>query len=756
MLFFASGISGLMYEVVWLRMLTRITGVTIHATATVLAAFMTGLALGSFVFGRFIDKREDGLRVYAFLEFLVACAALLVPFLFAASVSVFRYAYQVSGESLVATAVVRSVASFISLLIPTTIMGGTLPVITSCLVKRDSLFGKNMSLLYGLNTLGAVWGVLLSGFITLGELGEWATLYIGAAINGLVAVTAYFVYLNDRTFSPCNVSTAQGPDASATTISPYSDRVRTAVLIAFGISGFTALAYEVIWTRHLILFLQTSIYAFSVMLAVFLSGIALGSVSMNKMADKLTSPLAFFGALELALGILSVLNLYLFSPMDGPFAKDLLGYLWFRRISAAVIIVFPMAFAFGLAFPVAGLCYTKYVENTGASVGRIYGANTVGSIFGSLLAGFLLIPVLGSTRTVIVLACLNVALGLILLTLEPRRTFVQNLKVAPIVLVFIALSTGSFGHDPFLVKVERMIYGREKLNPGASIVLTNGNEIFFHKEGIQGTVTAFSLENQKGLWVNGVGMTSLCTETKLMAHLPLMFARNPKEFLVICFGMGTTVKSATVYPDLNITAVELVPETFDTFKYFHPGAEDVLTKENVHLVTNDGRNHLLLSQKRYDVITVDPAPPIWSAGTVNLYTQEFFQLCREHLTSDGVMCLWFPGGLPEDNRAVLRTFSEVFPETSVWKGPHDWGFYFIGTTKEIPWDKFEQNARNAFKQPAIVKDLTEYDNSCGQLNSLYRLRMTNKAEIADMRSRGVLITDDHPFTEFFLWRRLLK
>src|SRR5208283_4190922 len=302
----------------------------------------------------------------------------------------------------------------------------------------------------------------------------------------------------------------------------------------------------------------------------------------------------------------------LFSPMDGPFAKDPLGYLWFRRISAAVIIVFPMAFAFGLAFPVAGLCYTKYVENTGASVGRIYGANTVGSIFGSLLAGFLLSPVLGSTRTVIVLACLNVALGLILLTLEPRRTFVQNLKVAPIVLVFIALSTGSFGHDPFLVKVERMIYGREKLNPGASIVLTNGNEIFFHKEGIQGTVTAFSLENQKGLWVNGVGMTSLCTETKLMAHLPLMFARNPKEFLVICFGMGTTVKSATVYPDLNITAVELVPETFDTFKYFHPGAEDVLTKENVHLVTNDGRNHLLLSQKRYDVITVDPAPPIWS------------------------------------------------------------------------------------------------------------------------------------------------
>jgi spermidine synthase len=751
MLFFASGISGLMYEVVWLRMLTRITGVTIYATATVLAAFMSGLALGSFFLGRFIDKREDALRVYAVLEFLVACAALLVPFLFTVSVHLFRYVYDISGENMLTTAVVRAIASFVSLLLPTTIMGGTLPVLTSCLVKRDNLFGRNMSVLYGLNTLGAVCGVLLSGFVTIGELGEWATLYIGAAINVVVAMLAYFVYLRDRK-SAAVMPVTRSRDTSAITISPYGDRVRSVVLVAFAVSGFTALAYEVIWTRQLILFLETSIYAFSGMLAIFLAGIALGSVSMNKVADRLSRPLAFFGALELAVGILSVLNLFLFLPLDGPSAKGLLG--WFRPIFAALIIVFPMTFVFGLAFPVAGLCYAKHVENAGASVGRLYGANTVGSILGSLFAGFLLVPALGSTKTVVLLACLNVALGMVLFALEPGRTFVQNFKLAPVVLVFVALTTVSFGRDPFLATIERRIYGMEKHDFGATGVPKKPTEIYFHKEGLQGTVTAFSVNNRKHLWVNGIGMTYLCTETKLMAHLPLMFARDPKEFLVICFGMGTTVKSAALYPNLSITAVELVPETFDTFKFYHPGEEEVLKRKNVNLVANDGRNHLLLSKKKYDVITVDPAPPIWSAGTVNLYTREFFQLCRENLTPDGVMCLWFPGGLPEDGQAILRTFSEVFPESSVWKGPRNWGFYCIGTIRETPWDEFEKNARNAFLQPAMVRDLTEYDNSCDQLHKFYGLHVMNKAQIHSARAAGALITDDNPFTEFFLWRRL--
>src|SRR5271157_1821172 len=544
MLFLVSGISGLIYEVVWLRMLTRITGVTIYATATVLAAFMSGLAMGSFLFGRFVDRREDALRIYAVLELLVACSALLVPLLFATCVPMYRYAYEISGESMVTGTVIRGITSFLSLLVPTTIMGGTLPVLTSCLVKRDNVFGRNFSILYGLNTLGAVCGVVMSGFVTIGELGEWNTIYIGVAINLLVAVMAYTVYVKDSKSTPDPAASAGISAASAASISPYSDQVRSVVLIAFAASGFTALAYEVLWTRQLILFLETSIYAFSGMLAIFLTGIAVGSVAMNRMVDRLTNPLTFFGVLELVVGFLSILNLYLFLPFDSALARTWLG--GFRPVLAAVVIVFPMTFVFGMIFPVAGRCYAKNVERTGASVGWLYGSNTVGSIFGSLCAGFVLVPVVGSTKTVIVLACINVALGLILLGLAAGRTKVQKLVLVSMVLVFGAIAMGSFGRDPFLATIERRIYGNKKTDGTASIAPTPGTEIYLHKEGLEGTVTAFSQKHFKHLWINGVGMTFLCTETKLMAHLPLMFAKDPKELLIICFGMGTTVKSAAL------------------------------------------------------------------------------------------------------------------------------------------------------------------------------------------------------------------
>ncbi|HTY21815.1 MAG TPA: fused MFS/spermidine synthase [Desulfomonilaceae bacterium] len=749
-LFFASGISGLMYEVVWLRMLTRITGVTIYATATVLAAFMSGLALGSFLLGRFIDGRKDALRVYAVLEFLVAWSALLVPVLFSASVPLYRYAFQVSGESVVVGTLIRGITSFVALLVPTTLMGGTLPVLTSCLVKRDGVFGKNFSILYGLNTFGAVLGVLTSGFVTIGELGEWMTIYIGMAINVLVSGIAYLTYINDRSSVPEGVVSQEASLPSTHKISPYSDKVRIAVLIAFSISGFTALAYEVLWTRQLILFLATSIYAFSGMLAIFLTGIALGSLSMNKMADRLASPLAFFGILELVVGVLSVANLYLFLPFDSAAAQVWLG--WSRRTIAAFSIVFPMTFVFGMIFPIAGRCYAKSIGSTGSSVGWLYGANTVGSILGSLVAGFVLVPFVGSTKTIILLACANVALGLILLGLGPARAAVRKMVPAAIVLVFALMLAGSFGRDPFLATIEARVHRFHKVQSAAGTDLSPETEIHFNKECREGTVTAYSWKYNKGLWINGVGMTHLCTETKLMAHLPLMFAKDPTELLVICFGMGTTVKSAALYPELKITAVDLVPETFYCFQYFHPNDQQVLKQRNIHLIANDGRNHLLLSSRKYDVITVDPAPPIWSVGTVNLYSREFFQLCKDSLTPNGVMCLWFPGGMPADNFAILRTFAEVFDQISVWHGPHNWGYYFIGTLKNVSSGEFKQNVERIFNNPVMAKDLVEYDRSCATPDKLYQLRIDN-AVVERFRYQGTLITDDHPFTEFFLWRR---
>jgi spermidine synthase len=517
-------------------------------------------------------------------------------------------------------------------------------------------------------------------------------------------------------------------------VSPYPDRVRKIVLIVILISGFTSLAYEVIWTRQLILFLATSIYAFSGMLAVFLTGIAAGSIFMNKFVDKLKAPIVVFGVLELIVGIISIFNLYLIRPLD-------VGLV--SRLSAPLVLVFPLTFIFGAIFPVASLCYVKSTNETGSSVGTLYSFNTIGNIMGSLLTGFLLIALIGSSNTIILLAFVNIALGLILLWSEPHRSIGFRSKYLLTVPIAILLSLGFRGKDPFLDVIEKRI----KMG-------TKNYSIFLNKETVEGTVTSFIQDSYKGLLINGVSMTFLCIETKLMAHLPIALAEKPKNILVICFGMGNTVKSACVYDDLKITSVELVPEVYKCFKYYHDDAEEILRRENLNLVVEDGRNFLLLSEDKYDVITIDPSPPIHSAGAVNLYTKEFLSICRRKLTPEGIICLWVPRTIDAETIHILKTFHLVFPEMSLWTGPHRWGLYMIGTLKETSIDNLK--LQNAFRNPKLLKDLKEhYDFDKSDTMSVGLL--TNKTKnIEKITKRAKIITDNFPYTEFPLWRNLFR
>jgi spermidine synthase len=757
-IFFGSGISGLIYEIVWLRMLARIMGVTIYATSTVVAAFMAGLALGSFLFGRFIDRRQDPLRIYAALEFMIGATALLVPIIFTLSFPVYKYIYVISGENQILITVLRTLVCFLTLLLPTTIMGGTLPILTRWLVRRGILFGKSFSLLYGINTLGAACGTIVSGFVTLEILGENRTILLGVLINFVVAIMAYAINKKDTQVEEPDDFTYE--DEKERKISPYSDTVRRVVLAAFVISGFTSLAYEVIWTRQLILFLQTSIYAFSAMLVIFLLGIALGSILMRNMVDRFIRPLVIFGICELLIGVLSITNLYLFPLFDSLLWPQLiLGRLWDyvgMAVMATIVIVFPLTFLFGMIFPTASVCYAKDNSRTGASVGWLYSANTIGSIFGALLAGFLLIPTWGSTHAVVLLALVNVALGLLLIWMQtsyPLRIKLYYLTVLPILFLMIFQIKGQ---DPFLSTIELRIK-KTCENISRARKEKSAYDIFFNKEGLEGTVTAFSINNVKRLWLNGIGMTSLCTETKLMAHLPIMYSKkSPKEMLIICFGMGTVLKSAILYHHMNITTVELVPEEYRIYAYYHQHGAEILKMKNIHAIVNDGRNYILMSQKKYDIITVDPAPPIYSSGTVNLYSREFLELCKRRLTPEGVMCLWFPGGREDEVKSILRTFHSVFPNTTVYCGPHHWGFYFIGSMKEISEKDFRDNVEQAFANPTILKDLREYDGSCTTPQQLYQMFLWKNDAIGKFTKNGVLITDNSPYTEFFLWRYLLN
>ena len=738
-LFFVSGISGLIYEIVWLRILSRVIGVTTYATAVTLAAFMLGLALGSVIFGKLADKRNNQLLLYSILQGAIAITAAFTPALFRVSIELYQTVHTIGGDNAVVLLLARILASFILLLIPATLMGGTLPLLTSYLVTKEGKFGQNFSLLYGLNTFGAVAGVLLAGFVTIGFWGEQKTINIGVVLNLAVGVAGYLLYRKTGLELLSKKDKKPEMQRADLQISPYSDKIRAIVLITIGVSGFTALSYEVIWSRQLILFLLTSTYAFSAMLAVFLTGIAVGSIVMNKYVDKLKKPLVVFGLLEMLIGIISIANLYFFQP---------LAYSTFTKLIAPIILVFPLTFLFGAIFPVASLCYAKSTSKSGSSTGTLYCFNTIGNVAGSLITGFLFFGLLGSSKTVILLGFINLAVGLTLVIAQDGKIRISQRRYILVLALAVLLFMGLDKRDPFLDTIKNDI---QKQLASECVFPCN-------KEFAEATVTAVITKdsNRKFMFINGVGQTVNCTETKLIAHLPILLSENPKDMLVICFGIGTTLRSASIYKELNTTVVELVPAEFECFKYFYDNAEEIQKQKNVRFVADDGRNFLLSSQDKYDIICVDPSPPIYSAGTVNLYSQEFLKLCRERLRQDGIMCLWFPSGealLKEDTHSLIKTFHSVFPEMSIWLSPHGWGIYLIG--KMRPGDIDVNKIEKAFTNSKFLEDVTELDGICDTPQKLLAMRANIPPNaMEEILKNASLITDDYPFTEFPLWRYL--
>lgn len=743
LLFFLSGISGLIYQTVWLRILIRTLGVTVYATSTILAAFMAGLALGSYFFGKYADRTKRLLRLYAILELGIGISAIVTLFVFGQLVPVFRFIFDLTGGNYTAMTLVRVIILFICLLIPTFLMGGTLPVLSAHTRRYRTAFAIRVGHLYGLNTLGAMLGVFGSGLFFIGSIGELKTILIGVVINLGVALIAFSLDAGSEklkpTVSPTQTKpTEKGP--KSVIISPYVSSIRKIVIIAYFLNGFVALAYEVVWTRMFQLHLGTSIYAFSMMLGVYLSGIALGSIWGGKYVNKIEDPLRLFAFLQVFIAFYSILGLYLFTVFKPVSTQIAL----FNILLVPLVLVLPITVALGLIFPAVSRSYVAEERVVGAGVGRLYAMNTFGCILGSLVCGFVLIYILGTKGTILFLAGVNAVIGIWLMLIHLPRIKKRRFLVPAYGLLTVTIALALFSPDPFFSVLKREIHKK----------LGDDMEIYYHKESVTATTTAFGSKTKpltKYLWINGVGMTFLCTETKLMAHLPILLSQDPKDVLVVCFGMGTTLRSARVHQNLQVDVVELIPETYECYRFFHQDGPKVLADPRVRYFVDDGRNFLLMRDKKYDVITMDPSPPLWSAGTVNLYSQEFLKLCRSRLKSFGIMCLWVPPHALTEVLMIMRTFQSVFPHTSVWKGIRYPGFYLIGTTNplSISTERFDE----AFQNKDFLVDLWEWDRSVPNADSLMNLLLLNESQLSQF-VRGVpIITDDHPYTEFPLWRQ---
>jgi len=732
-LFFLSGISGLVYETVWLRMLTRVLGSTVFATSVTLSAFMAGLALGSLLLGRAARNSRNLLQYYARLEVGVGLAALAMFAAVPALVPVYGWIYRLASGSRAALTAAQAASMFILLLVPTFLMGGTLPVLAAFTRAGKGTLARRAGLLYGFNTLGAVAGVLLSGLLTLGWLGERGTVLMGVALNFAIAVFALRMAAPDLADA--------GADPSAAAPEPGS---RAWIPWLYAASGFTAIAYEVVWTRVFQIELGPSIYSFAMMLAFYLLGVGAGSLAGGWTLDRTRRPLDAFVLAQVFIAVYGLAGMFFFTHFE-PLSNH--AELTLRNmLLMPPLLVTPITFALGFIFPAISKAYVRDGGHVAGDIGLLYALNTVGCILGSLAAGFLFLDAFGSRGTMVLLSCANLLLAWAVIALAWRRLAGPRAVVTAVAATLACAALARRAPDPYLYAVDRTthrMFGQ----------VADRIRVHFHHETAQATTTTFSvpgLARSESLWINGVGMTILCTETKLMAHLPLLLHPDPRSFLAICFGMGTSLRSASRHPGLRCDAVELVPDVLARFPDFHADAAAVAADPRVRLYADDGRDFLATRDTRWDVISMDPPPPPWSAGCASLTSREFFALCRDHLTADGIMCLWVMPGSLSDGRMVVATFREVFPNLWVFGGPVYRGLFLIGMKGTGPLDPRRVLAHAG--DPALVADLNEWDHTVPDPAAMLGLRVLGPRQAEAFTRGSAIITDDHPFTEFPIWR----
>jgi spermidine synthase len=735
-LFVASGAAGLIYQVVWSRELVLVFGNTTQAVATIVTAFMAGLGFGSLVGGRLADTSARPLRLYGAVELAVAALAALLPFAFGGLAEVYRGVWPGLVEQPARLTAVRFALAVAAVAPATFLMGMTLPLLTRYLVRTLDEAGARLGELYAANTVGAMAGTLLGGFVLIEFLGLRLTSYVAVALNVLAGVGARLL---SRRWESGPPGTAPQAGPSGRPPRPAVPRSflprRRAVLAATFVSGFVALGLEVLWTRMLAEGTGSSIYIFTTILAIFLLGIALGSALYRRLSRPGGERLGTLGLCLAGVGVLAQATVVLGSGVFGhaPF---------FVR---TVVVLLPATVLMGYAFPLAGRLATPTAEAAGGSVGLLYAANTAGSILGSFGAAFVLAGTLGTNGSVLLLGGLNLLVGAALIAAEPpgRPRAARWASAVLAGLAVVGLVASSLEMPLTRTSTENAL-----CRTGLPVT---------HAEDELATVdTVGGPAKGRRLLVGGVGMTSLTVDTKLMGYLSKALRPDARDFLVIAFGMGSTYR-AGLQLGMRTDAVELSPTVPSRMPVFFPDAGRFLDHPDGRVIVSDGRNFVRLSRERYDLIAVDPAPPIESAGSVVLYTREFLTEGKARLRDGGVFMLWMPYALPlDDFKEHVRTFAGVFGHVRLLLSPGRHGIFMFGS--DAPLQFGEGAIRQVLGSEAAVRDLDDVPDhpptdADGWVRAVRRAEWLADEQVRAFAGPGPQITDDRPRSEYFLWRR---
>jgi spermidine synthase len=756
-LFFLSGITALVYEIVWTRMLTLVFGHTVFSVSVVLAAFMAGLGLGSYLFGYAVDQLQEtnssssggkastALLIYGWVEILICVCGLLLSLLFVNFSGIYASLHNFIPESIPLQNFIKMVFAFGLILIPTTLMGATLPIISKYCVTDDNRVGTQVSLLYALNTLGAAAGCLITGFFLMGTFGVLQTVLLAAGANLLIGISALSIYIETV---PGASWKFRLPPLQIPRIN-WNAEQKFWMGISF-ICGFTALAYEVLWTRLLVFSISSTVYSLSMMLTVFLLGIFLGSLLLIPLSGRIHNTRTALLLLQGGTGLYVIGSVYglesiLSAPWNGyNLTQPATAFLRYFKDSAALMLV--PTLLLGMCFPLLIKTVAGGHQNVGKATGQIYSANTFGAILGSLCAGFLFLPNLGSQISLTLVATLNLLTMVLLfrtgnyLTLSVRKGLTV---VFAALILFVNMSMPNDLLNSFFMRDSA---GKRNLK-----------KLMYFEEGLSDTVAVFKDDygvldpTAKRLITNGVSMSAsnlIATRyMKLFAHVPILLVDNPDDVLVVCFGTGQTTGAAGLHPRVkSVDSLELSSSVINAGKMFADQNHDVLNNPKVNFVIQDGRNHLLTTHKKYDVITSEPPPPR-TAFTVNLYTREYYELQKKRLKPGGIAAQWIPlhsqGGKEVDMH--FRTFQSVFPYTMGWISVAN-EILIIGSDQPIRIDFNKLKTR--LEEPEVKKALADIEipNIFSFLSNIWFL----DEQVQALGKGHPLITDNHPSIEFYL------
>jgi spermidine synthase len=743
---FASGAAGLIYQVAWVRLLGLTFGVTLYAISTVLAAFMGGLAIGSLVGGRRADVSRHPLRLYGCVELGVGLTALLTPRAFLALQNVYA-----TVDASVA-GLVRAALAFAVLLVPTALMGATLPLAVRGVrgwraeSNRTSGDAWAMALLYATNTTGAIVGCLLGGFVLIGKFGLTETIALAACANLVAGIGA--LLLGARLPRPLGEGRGEGALSVSNVFGPTTEpspqpspRGRGSVaLIAFSVSGAVSLAYEVVWSRILAVLFDSSIYGYVLMLATVLAGIAIGGALGGLLVRWRSSPrlsTTTFATLEVGIGLAAVLALAAFGTAftelsqlrdsGPPFFVRFVRTDLRLMASLCVLTVLPAALLMGATFPVAARLWAAGASGLGSKLGGVYAGNVAGAIVGSLAAGFLLVPLLGAHHSLLLLACANVAIGVALFLSTGRRAWAVGSAAAGV----LVIAVGALGSP-----IHEIVFHEHFPD----------QQLLAYWEGLENTVSvARDADGVQTLYTNSRGQTNdsadLVRYHRVMGHLAALLApsRTPRA-LVVGLGAGATPGALAQHSGTSIDIVELSPSVVAAAPFFRVANADVLSQPNVHLLLDDGRNYLLRNRVPYDVVTADVVHP-YDAGATNLYSVEYFQLVARSLAPGGIMIQWVSPGTAFEHSLIVRTFLRAFPYATLWLG----GDLLVGSTTPLQLSRSELDARLA--DPAARASLAEVGFNHAQ-DVLAQFRGTSE-QLHTYAGEGTVLTDDHPILEYF-------